>query len=283
MMEVKSFLTGKRGVSLPFTDYCESIVKDQDSFNDAVEQIKDFGKQKNWDYIEWRGGNDFFKTISPSLSFYSHDVDLNSNEDELFSKLKGNTKRNIKKAQKKNIEIKLQNSLDSMKQFFKLNCMTRKKHGLPPQPFSFFKKLYRNVISKKKGFVALAYSKKKVIAGAVFLHFNKKAVYKYGASDENFLNLRPNNLIMWEAIKHYAKEGYSNFSFGITEMENHGLLQFKRGWGGTESSINYYRYSVKDEEFIKDSFRAKTSYSIFKRMPSPVLNLAGKILYKHMG
>ena len=283
MMEVKSILTGKRGVSLPFTDNCEPVVENQVSSDNAIEQIKEFGNKRNWKYIEWRGGKKNFNDVSPSLSFYKHDIELKQNEDELFAGFKSNTKRNIKKAQKEGVEVKLHNSLDSMEQFVGLNCLTRKKHGLPPQPYFFFKKLFDNVISKKKGVIALAYSKKKAIAGAVFLHFNKKAVYKYGASDENFLNLRPNNLLMWEAIRHYAKEEYSNFSFGITEKQNQGLLQFKRGWGGTESSVNYYRYSIREKGFIKDNFREKTSYSIFKKMPQQLLNLTGRILYKHMG
>lgn len=283
MMEVKSILTGKRGVSLPFTDYCEPVVSDQDSFDNAIEQIKEFGEKRNWDYIEWRGGSDCFKDTTPSLSFYSHDIKLHQDEDELFSNLKSSTRRNIKKAQKQGVEVRFHHSLDSVKKFFKLNCKTRKKYGLPPQPFSFFKKMFENIISKKKGFIALAYFKKKTVAGAVYFHFNNKAIYKYGASDEDYLNMRPNNLIMWEAIKHYAKNSYRTFGFGITEMENQGLLQFKRGWGGAESLIKYYRYSMKSKEFITDNFRKKTSYPIFQNMPQPLLNLTGRILYKHMG
>ena len=283
MMEVKSIITGKRGVSLPFTDHCEPVVMDKDSFNDAVAQIRKFGRKRRWNYIEWRGGSEHFKSVTPSLSFYSHDLKLNSDEDNLFSALKSNTKRNIKKARKEGVKINLHNSVDSMRQFFSLNCITRKKHGLPPQPFSFFKRLFENIISKKKGIIALAYFKKRVIAGAVFLHFNKKAVYKYGASDENYLKVRPNNLLMWESIRYYAKNDYNNFSFGITETGNQGLLQFKRGWGGTESTINYYRYSLKNKDFIKDSFRIKTSYSIFKKMPTPLLNAVGTLLYRHIG
>jgi hypothetical protein len=283
MMEVKSLLTGKRGVSLPFTDQCEPIVKNQDSFDTLVEQIKKSGIRRDWDYIEWRGGKNFFDSSSPSLSFYTHEIILNTVETELFTRLRNSTKRNIRNAQNQGVEVSLNTTCEAIKIFYKLNCMTRKMHGLPPQPFSFFIKLYENIILEKNGFVALAYYMKKPIAGAVFLHFNKKAIYKYGASNERYLNLRPNNLIMWEAIKYYKKEGYGNFSFGITEMENQGLLQFKRGWGGVESVISYFKYSMKQNAFIEDSFRAKTSYPIFKKIPQPLLNLAGRVLYRHIG
>jgi lipid II:glycine glycyltransferase (peptidoglycan interpeptide bridge formation enzyme) len=39
------------------------------------------------------------------------------------------------------------------------------------------------------------------VTAAVFLCFGTAAIFKYGASDPWHLGLRPNNLVMWEAIK----------------------------------------------------------------------------------
>jgi lipid II:glycine glycyltransferase (peptidoglycan interpeptide bridge formation enzyme) len=123
----------------------------------------------------------------------------------------------------------------------------------------------------------------KAIAGAVFFHFGKEAIYKYGASDMTWSQLRPNNLLMWEAIKHYAGDGFTNFSFGITEPENEGLLQFKRSWGAREGMIKYYKYDLRKEAFVTDEFRKKTSYAFFKHMPLPLLKLTGSLIYRHFG
>ena len=129
----------------------------------------------------------------------------------------------------------------------------------------------------------LASHKGKNIASAVYFHFGDKAIYKYGASDKRYQNLRANNLVMWEAIRWFSKNGFKEFSFGRTEPENSGLLQFKRGWGTEEKTIRYYKYDLKDNVFVKDRSKPKTSYTLFKRMPSPLLNLAGAILYRHVG
>jgi hypothetical protein len=88
---------------------------------------------------------------------------------------------------------------------------------------------------------------------------------------------------MWEAIKWYVNNGFTNFSFGITEPENEGLLQFKRSWGAKESILNYYKYDLRKEAYVKDEFRRKTSYAFFKHMPLPLLNLTGSLIYKHFG
>jgi lipid II:glycine glycyltransferase (peptidoglycan interpeptide bridge formation enzyme) len=124
----------------------------------------------------------------------------------------------------------------------------------------------------------------KPIAGGVYFHFGEKAVYKYGASDLNYQNLRANNLVMWEAIKWYSSNGYKSLCFGRTEPENRGLIQFKSGWGTTEQPINYYRYDLKKGSFVSGSSKVTGSHNkIFRNMPLPILKKVGSILYKHAG
>jgi len=283
VMEVNSFLTGRRGVSLPFTDYCEPIVPDKSCFQEITNSLIGYGKEAGWKYIEWRGGDSYFGNTTPSTFYYGHILDLNENEDELQNRFRDSTKRNIKKATKEGVDVKISNSFESLKAFYRLNCITRKHHGLPPQPFLFFKKVFEHVISRNLGHIALASRSEKIIAGAVYFHFGNKAIYKYGASDKDYQHLRPNNLVMWKAIKYYAQTGFKGFSFGRTEPGNEGLLQFKRGWGTREETINYYKYDLEKDTFIADQLIPKMSYKIFKKTPSPLLKLIGRLLYKHVG
>jgi len=282
-MEIKSILTGSRGVSLPFTDHCPPIAENQNAFNKIFNEVIRHGKKANWKAIEFRGGKECLNSKSPSETFLTHALDISQSEQKIFSKFRSSTKRNIKKAVKVGVQVKILNSLESIKEFYQLNCLTRKAHGLPPQPFYFFKKLYEHVISKNKGFLALALNQNKVIAGAVYFHLGSEAIYKYGASDKTYNHLRPNNLIMWEAIKRYQHNGFKRFNFGRTEPDHKGLLQFKRGWGTMEEPIHYYRYDLKTNDFLKNSYKVKSSYTFFKKMPLQLLKLAGHIMYRHLG
>jgi len=60
-------------------------------------------------------------------------------------------------------------------------------------------------------------------------------------------------------------------------------LQFKRGWGTEEKTTKYYKYDLKKAAFVKDSSKTKTSYTLFKKMPAPLLDLSGTLLYRHVG
>src|SRR3990172_10530414 len=54
LMEITSVLTGKRGVSLPFTDYCEPIGSGALQFPDMFNAAIAVGKKQNWKYLELR-------------------------------------------------------------------------------------------------------------------------------------------------------------------------------------------------------------------------------------
>jgi hypothetical protein len=284
VMQVSSILTGERGVSLPFTDYSDPIISNGAFPKSLFNYIIQYGKNHDWKSVELRGGQNF-TTLSPISCTYSrHILDLCRDADDIFSRFRGSTRRNIKKAIKKGVTVEVLNTLDSLKEFHRLNLITRKRHGLPPQPLFFFEKVYQHVISKNLGIVVLASYENNIVAGAVFFNLGEKAIFKYGASDKDFHHLRPNNLVMWEAIKWYSENGYKRICLGRTEPGNEGLRRFKAGWGAKEKVERYYKYSYEKNGFMKDSAEIKKIYRhVFRKMPLPFLSLIGSLLYRHVG
>jgi hypothetical protein len=283
-MEVNSRFTGKRGVSLPFTDFCDTIASNGETFRTAVNAVREYGKERSWKSVEWRGNTGYFEGASPCSSDLSHALQLGKSEDQVFSGFKSNTRRNIKKALKKGVRVEIGELQKSVESYYKLHCCTRRDHGLPPQPFSFFRKIYDQVIAAGYGFTVLGFVENLCIAGAVYLHFGESAIFKFGASNRKYRHLRPNNLVMWEAIRECLRRGFTTFSFGRTETDNKGLLQFKRGWNPEERQVNYYQYDLNKNSFRTESMSFKGFHSrIFSRMPIPVLRFLGSTLYKHFG
>ncbi len=284
LMEVRSFLTGRRGVSLPFTDYCEPIIAGQDTVRDILEFLQAYGERGKWKHWELRGGERFWNQTPVSSCYYRHVLELSTDVDAVFAKLKSSTKRNIEKAMREKVTVTEVNTLDAVKTFYRLHCLTRKKHGVPPQPFRFFQMIYDHIIRRDHGQVVLAYHQGKAIAAAVYLHFGNEAIYKFGASDSKYLHVRPNDLLMWEAIQWYCRNGYTQFCFGRTEPGNEGLRQFKNGWGAEETVIRYFRYNIRKKEFkTEEASPAAISPMIFRRMPIFLSTLVGKALYRHVG
>jgi len=283
VMEVDSILTGRRGVCLSFSDFCGSLVGGPDEFRMLFESVLGLGRVSGWRYVEFRGER-FLNRELPSKVFAHHIIELSHDERLMHSRLRESNARNIRKAVKEGVAVEITESLQGVQDFYRLHCLTRKRHGVPPQPSSFFNKLHEHVISKGFGFTALARHNQAVVAGVICLHFGTSAVYKYGASDLRFQHLRANNLVLWEAIKRCAHDGFESFSLGRTGLHDEGLLAFKDGWGGVRSVINYHRYDFATNQFVQKADRDREPFrDLFRKLPVNVLTMLGKLAYRHMG
>ncbi|NTV83266.1 MAG: methicillin resistance protein, partial [Bacteroidales bacterium] len=97
IMEVASPLTGKRGTCLPFTDFCEPLVGNQDQFQELISRAIELGRKRKWKYLEIRGGEKYLSEEKPSQVFLGHELDLSCGQQQLLSGLRDSTRRNIKK------------------------------------------------------------------------------------------------------------------------------------------------------------------------------------------
>ncbi len=282
LMEVNSILTGKRGVSIPFTDYCDPVAPNENCFSGMLQEILQYGREAGWKYLELRGGAGYLNGALPHRTYLRHVLKIHAGEKEQFSRIKSSTRRNIRTAQSSATRVAVSDLESDLREYYRLHCLTRKRHGVPPQPWGFFRAIHRNVISKGKGFTVLARLEGHTIAGAVYLHSGKKGIYKFGASDLQYQHLRANNLVMWEAIRWFSKNGVEELCFGRTEPENTGLLRFKAGWGAEESEISYYRYDLPSGSATTHP-DAATPERFFHHVPVPVSRIFGSLLYKHIG
>ena len=282
LMEVDSWLTGRRGIGLPFADVCGPLCADAGTFQKLFQSAVEFGKSRNWKYIECRGGRELFGKVPASLLFYGHRLDLTAGEDGLFSHLESSVRRAIRKAEKTGVTVQVLQSHEAVEVFYSLQCQTRKKHGLPPQPFRFFLNIHRHILSQDMGMVVLARYDGRPIAASVYVNLGDRAIYKYGASDEAFQDLRGSNLVMWAAIKEYVRRGAKHLDLGRTSIGNEGLRKFKLGWGAEEHKIEYVKFDMRKNEFMTDVDETSGWHTrIFRRMPAFLSRAAGAVLYKH--
>jgi len=283
LMEVKSWLTGKRGVSLPFSDNCPPLYSDIKDCSDLYPNVIQYANDRKWKYLEIRDTHRELNNDQHSLSYFTHTLNIQKDQNNLFEELTSSNRRAIRKAEKAGIKITRSNRLEDLKTFHDLLCLTRKRHGLPPQPWKFFRNLFKETISKGNGILFLGETDSKPIAGALFLIFNKTATYKFGASDKRFQDTRANNLVMWEAIKTLRLNGFERLDFGRTSHSNKGLRKFKQQWNPDESMITYDRLNLSTLRIDKESDNTQGWFNcIFRSLPTPISKAAGNILYRHV-
>jgi hypothetical protein len=282
VMDVRSWLTGRRGISLPFTDACAPLAADAASARALFEAARDDAKRSDWKYLECRGGRALLGDPPASTSFFGHRLDLSPGEARLFADTADSVRRAVRKADHSGLTITFSCELADVRAFYRLLGKTRKRHGLPAQPFRFFAAIHRHILAQNQGCVVLARHGGVPVAGAVFFHFSRTALYKFGASDERFQHLRANNKVMWEAIAWHAQKGFAQLDFGRTSLANAGLRRFKLGWGATEHPIDYVRYDLPAAAFTAGRDESSGWYNrLFRRLPVSLSRVAGALLYKH--
>jgi len=281
LMEVDSWLTGRRGIALPFTDECAPLDADRESFGKIFAEAVAFGKARSWKYVELRGGGEFLEGPA-SVEFYGHGLDLVSDHRLMFDKMDGSARKAVRKAEHEGVKVEICQSLESVRDFYRLQCLTRKRHGLPPQPWVFFVNIHRHILSQNLGMVAVASHGGRKIAASVYFFLGGRAIYKYGASDFAWQQLRGPNLVMWEAMKWLAQKGASRLNLGKTSLNNDGLRRFKLNLGAHEERVKYAKFDLRQDQFITETDGVEGWHNtVFRAMPVFASRAAGSLLYRH--
>lgn len=283
LMEVRSALTGLRGVSLPFSDFCGPLWMDRSSSEEVFRQIQFLCDEEEWERLDLRCQSSAPAGALPWRTHQGHGLDLSKGLSAVESGLSQQATRSLRKASASGLVIETSDGLDALQQFYHLHGLTRRRHGLPPQSFGFFRILHEEIIAKGMGHVVLACSGREVAAASVFLHFRGEAIYKFGASDTRFWHICPNHAVMWEGIRTLIQGGCRSLHLGRTSPGAHGLSRFKRSWGADSSPIRQFRYSPREHGWKGGMDPAAESHrAIFGWLPLRFNRILGSLIYPHL-
>jgi CelD/BcsL family acetyltransferase involved in cellulose biosynthesis len=282
VMEVKRPLGKKRWVSLPFTDQCPPLGASADFMGDLVADLNRTRRAAGISSLEVRGRLEG-ENAHPQTSAVLHHLTLQREAADLFRTFKRSNQRLIHQAESKGVVVERAETMrDLADVFYGLHLQTRRRQGVPVQPRRFFRLLWEHVLAPGFGFLLLAYANDAPVAGAVFLAWNGTLSYKFGASDPDFWKLRANNLTMWTAIQWGCANGYGQFDFGRTDLDNDGLRNFKKSWGAVESPLTYTWIAETPKRARSNAIQAPIA-RVIQNSPPWVCRIIGEALYKYAG
>jgi hypothetical protein len=279
---VRSPWTGNRLVSLPFSDHCEVLANSAREAGFLMSHLRSLVDGRNWTYAEVRPLSSSpwaEKWLAPDSSYFLHKLDLRPDEKELFAGLHHScVRRKIHRAQREALRCDQGTSL--LPQFYKLMQMTRRRHGLPPQPLKWFRSLADSFGDRLK--IRIASKGDIPVAGILTLSHRKTMIYKYACSDARFQSLGGNALLLWKTICEAKAEGFEELDLGRSYMSDAGLVAFKERWGAARSMLTYQRYPVVAHKPAA-AWTTRAMMRMASMAPNTVLTLAGDLLYRHMG
>jgi len=274
-----------RIVSIPFSDYCDPIINNLDEWKALTQKIVDREKSISIRCLhnEIPLDDKRFKLVNKARW---HGINLMPDIEELYKNIHSSSKRAVRKAQKEGISIRLSQSEDDLRTFYEMHLNIRKKkYRLLAQSYSFLKNIWCNFIKSDQGALMLAEYEGQIIAGVLYLKWKNRLYYKFNASAINNLNLRPNDLIMWEGIKYAKKQGLEFLDLGLSDWDQEGLLRYKRKYATEEKTISFLKYipEIKQNERdaqIRSVIHKLTDVFTQDSVSNDVTEQAGNILYR---
>jgi peptidoglycan pentaglycine glycine transferase (the first glycine) len=182
-------------------------------------------------------------------------LDLTPDLDDILKQMRKKTRQYIKRATRKGVTVRVGGRKD-LPAFYELMQITGRRSGFSPRIRDYYEYEWQTLAKNGQGVLFLAYYQDQLLAGRIAFHFGKRAAEFHAGSSNEHVDLRPNYLLVWEAIKWAKAQGCCTYDlWGIPDQvgqavcegkdlpkEEHsnglwGVYRFKRGFG---NNVVYY-------------------------------------------
>lgn len=276
-------IRGHRLSSLPFSDRAEPLLPDRATWDLVARDAFGSGVPLTVRCLEGSPVADDPRMAVASRAAW-HGTVLDGTVEDLWRRFSPSLRRNIAAAGRNGVEVVARGDIDALRRYHQLHVALRKyKYRLLAQPVEFFERIWSEFAPHDAVLTLLARIDGQPVAGAVYLVWNDVLYYKFGASIADHLPLRPNDALHWAAIQWAADRGLRLLDWGLSDLDQPGLVAYKRKWGTTERRIITWRSGGEQTGPVgADTLLGElTGLLTADVVPDAVTARAGALLYRY--
>ena len=269
----------KRFISLPFSDSCAPLAVDEET---ARELLGAIARQSDTSTVYEIRGISARSPWATLDNYRAWELDLHRPLSEISNGLALNFRRNLREAGRETIKVEHGEELDYVRRFYELHLRSRRRLGLPSQPWRFFK-LTQEIFAREGALDVFVASRNSLdLASAVFLRCDSTVYYKWGARRPEGRS-RANHLLFWNAIEEFCTHSRT-LDLGRTDIRNEGLSRFKRELGGVETLLPYSFYPKPPNSVSSEALTGPRGViaKIWTRLPLPLTRVLGGAIYRFL-
>lgn len=286
LYDARSWLLGRRIISVPFGTLCDPVVAGQECWPLLAKEVFRYAQEVGAPRIQIRALQ--APTGRAELGFEistvkHHYLELTRSEDQLlrsFSRMA--VRKRIQHAVKSGIVVRPGLEAEDFLVFDELFTRTRIRLALPPIPRRIFDLLWQQLGPRHCGlFIATADTKP---VGALFYTIcGGCLVLEHSGCEIGSRASGVLQLLYWEAIQLAKKLGCVRCSFGRTPPNNIGLIEHKRHWATVEEDVPVLGYPASGEAkgFSAGSSGYRIARWLVQRVPPPMARLLGRFAFRH--
>ncbi|GAA4842884.1 hypothetical protein GCM10025787_25280 [Saccharopolyspora rosea] len=274
---------GERLCSLPFSDWADPIASDYSTWRALTAGIFDENTP-----LSLRCLHSAVPAQDPRLlqteQLAWHGTQLDAPLPDIHRRLSPGARRNIAAASRNGLSVVTDTGVEAMREFHRMQVLLRKhKYRMLAQPLEFFENIWARFRLADAVVTITARAGSEPIAAAVFLQWNDTLHYKFGSSLQDRLQLRPNDAIYWAGIRWAAERGLSLVDWGVSDLDQPGLLRFKRKYATDEKRVVVLRSAQGPKPGKSDVdvlLREITRLLTDESVSDDVTGAAGSVLYR---
>ena len=159
----------------------------------------------------------------------------------ILESYKKNIRRDIRKAQRSGVIIRIGTSKEDVRTFYWLYLASMERNRAAAKyPLQWFDAVYEEIVGRHLGIFLFAELNQVAIAGVVLITSSVSTHYLHNGSRYEFLKLCPNELLIHFSLEEALKKGNSWFDFMGSDAKDLSLLQFKEKWGSQSLDVHTY-------------------------------------------
>ncbi len=211
-------------------------------------------------------------------------------EDRMWSALASGARQNIRRSRRSGVSVAVRHDLDAVGHYHRLHQGLRKtKYRLLAQPWSFFLALHRQFGPDRLAVVLARLEDRPElgpVAGVILLRHGEWGYYKLNASTEAGWSARANDAVMWEAMVQARRWGCRWFDFGVSDLDQPGLIRYKNKYASGRGEVVVLRGGGGAElkpwsaRLVDRSLPVLTRVLTAPRCPDAVGAQASRVLYR---
>jgi peptidoglycan pentaglycine glycine transferase (the first glycine) len=143
------------------------------------------------------------RTNQPSATII---VDLDMDMDNIMQQMRKRTREYIRYSARKGIIVRI-GDFEDLPEFTRIMRITAQREHFIPRTRAYYEDEWKAFCDLNQTVLLLAYYEDQLLAVHMAYRFGEHAAYFHGGSSKAFAELRPNSLLVWEAIKWAKAQG----------------------------------------------------------------------------
>jgi FemAB-related protein (PEP-CTERM system-associated) len=280
LAEVKSRLFGHSLISTPFCVYGGAVgVSEQD--RGVLEQhARNLADDLRVDYLELRNmrasvgvwaGKDLYVTFRKRIAA-ADDANLKA------------VPRKQRAMVRKGIDAGLTSEVGrDLDRFYDMYSISVRNLGTPVLGKRFFGTLLEEF--RDTADILTVLHDGKPVSSVMSFYFRDEVLPYYGGGSADARDLKANDFMYWELMRHAVRRGVTFFDFGRSKVGT-GPYSFKKNWGFEPQKLEYQYHLVRSPKVpdlspMNPKYRAMIA--TWKRLPLPLTRIIGPMVARYLG